>query len=96
MFELKIEGLGQLEKHLKELEEAARALDGNLCDLRFDPSDEQSVNDAINKMEALVEAKVARWKDNSAVREIAQKSKEYFREQILQQARSSNQSADKG
>jgi len=96
MFEIKIEGLGQLQKHLEELEEAARALDGNLCDLRFDPSNEQSVRDAIHKMETSVDAKVARWRDNSAVREIAQKSKERFREQILQRAKSSNQPGGKG
>ena len=87
MFNVKIEGLEGLQKHLDELAEAVRALDGKLCDLQFDPSNEESVRDAISKMEITVDARIARWRGNPAVREIAEKSKNQFRERILKRAR---------
>jgi hypothetical protein len=92
MFEVKMEGFEKLQRELSELADAARALDGNLCDLRFDPGDESSVRDAIARMEAAVDAKTARWRSNSAVREIAEKSKQRFREEILRKASVARQS----
>jgi len=86
MFSVKIEGLEKVQRELEELGDAVRALDGTLCDLRFDPSDADSVRDAIAQMEKAVDAKTARWRNNSAVREIAQRSKERFREAILDRA----------
>jgi len=92
MFEVKIEGFEKLQRELSELADAARALDGNLCDLRFDPGDENSVRDAITRMEAAVDAKTARWRSNAAVREIAEKSKQRFREEILRKTSVARQS----
>jgi hypothetical protein len=86
MFDIKIEGLDALQREMNELADAARALDGNVCDLRFDPSSEQSVRDAITRMEAAVDAKIARWRSNPSVRAIAENSKEHFRRRILRMA----------
>ena len=92
MFEVKMEGFEKLQRELSELADAARALDGNFCDLRFDPGDKSSVRDAIARMEAAVDAKTARWRSNAAVREIAEKSKQQFREEILRRASIARQS----
>ena len=85
MLEFKIEGLDRFTKDLKELSDAAKALDGSVCELKFDPSDRDSVDAAIAKMEAAVDARIARWKGNSAVRALAEKSKQDFRRRILDQ-----------
>jgi hypothetical protein len=39
MFEVKIEGLEKVQQELGELADAVSALDGDLCNLRFDPHD---------------------------------------------------------
>jgi len=86
MFNVKVEGLERVQKELAELADATAALDGTLCNVRFDPSNADSVREAISEMEKAVDTKTARWRSNSAVREIAQRSKERFRKAILDQA----------
>ena len=71
MFDVKLEGLGQLQKQLEELADAAQALDGNLCELRFEPQNEESVRDAITQMEASVDNRIAKWRGNPGVRDIS-------------------------
>ena len=93
MFEVKIEGLEKVQQELGELADAVSALDGDLCDLRFDPHDGDSVRGAITQMEAAVDAKTARWRGNAAVRQIAQEAKQRFREEILREAHAAQQSS---
>lgn len=83
MFEIKVEGLENVQKELEELADAVGALDGNLCDLRFDPNDKDSVHAAITQMETAVDAKTASWGSNAAVRDLVQQAKQRFREEIL-------------
>jgi hypothetical protein len=84
MFKVEIKGVDRLQKELKELGDAARALDGELCNLQFDPGNEESVRDAIARMESAVDAKLATWRGNPGVRAIAEKSTEHFRQRILE------------
>lgn len=86
MFEFKIEGLDNFQRELTELSDAAKALDGEICDLSFNPNDKESVQAAIARMEAAVDAKIEKWRNNPAVRELANSSKEVFRRRILDEA----------
>jgi len=92
MFEVKIEGLERIQQELGEFADAVSALDGNLCDLRFDPHDKDSVRSAITQMETAVDARTAKWRGNPAVREIAREAKQRFREEILRKAHAAQQS----
>jgi hypothetical protein len=46
-------------------------------------------------MEAAVDARTAKWRNNAAVREIAQKAKQGFREKILREAHAAQQSGSR-
>ena len=49
---LTIKGLDKLQRTLKEAERAAKELDGDLAELRFDPRNPSSIDEAIAEVRA--------------------------------------------
>ena len=78
---VEIKGLNKLQR---EMQRAFQALDGTIGTLQFQPDDRESVRAAIQEMEAAVDAKIAPYRGNAVVESIAEKSKEAYREKILE------------
>jgi thiamine biosynthesis lipoprotein ApbE len=80
---LKIEGLGKLEKQLKDAQRAFSSLNGTITSLSFDPEDPRSVQDAIRKMETAIDRKAAPYRNNSLVSGVVSEMKASYRKEIL-------------
>jgi hypothetical protein len=80
---LGINGFDELQKTLDDAQRAVESLEGELGTLRVDPDNPQA---AIAEMERIVDAKLAPYRGNAIVEQIAGGSKEQFRNHILQRA----------
>jgi hypothetical protein len=81
-----IKGLDALIRKIKELEQAVAALDGDIAQLRFDPEDPQSIDRAIQQMEAAIDERVGDYQNNDMVQGIVETLKEQARNAILERA----------
>jgi hypothetical protein len=81
--EAKLEGLEKLQKELAEFQRAISSLDGTICQVRFNPEDEASIQEAVSQMERAVAAKVAKWRNSKMIIDIAKAMKLRYREKIL-------------
>ena len=86
MLEVKRTGIGHLETYLKELQDAAAALHLNFPVPEVGAVDAEALQQAILRMEALVEERVAPWKHNPTVRGMAEETKRRFREEMTRKA----------
>lgn len=82
----KIEGFDTLQKQLKQAEKAFAELDGDITDVRFDPHDPSSIEQAIQQVNDAVDAKVAPYTGNDMVMSVAEELKENARAEILERA----------
>ena len=73
---------------MKELENAVADLDGAIARLTFNPHDPQSIEQAIQQLNAAVDEKIARYAHNEMIVNIAEKFKEKGRKAILDRAAS--------
>lgn len=87
-----ISGLDALQRELKDIEKAMASLNGTIAELSFDPADADSIKSAITKMEHAVDTKIASYKRNPLVSDIAKEAKKHYREQVLELARKASQS----
>ena len=83
---MKIKGLDELKRKMKELETAMSALDGEIGKVSFDPNDPQSIEIAIHKMEAAIDERVGHYPNNDLIADVISKTKERYREAILGRA----------
>ncbi|PLO49654.1 hypothetical protein CWN49_38690, partial [Klebsiella michiganensis] len=58
---LKITGLDKLQKELKVAQLALSELDGNLGTVHFDPQDPASIENAIQKINQIVDERVSQY-----------------------------------
>jgi hypothetical protein len=86
MLEVKSMGVGHLEIYLQELQDAAAALHLNFPVPEFDLADRQSLEEAIVRMEASVDERVAPWKHNQTVRGMAEETKRRLRDEMLKKS----------
>jgi len=86
---VKIEGLDKLQRDLKDAERALNALDGTIATLKFNPEDSQSVKNAVRQMETAIDSKIARYRGNALVSQLAQAMKEQYGKKILELAKTS-------
>lgn len=93
---MKITGLDALERQFKEVEKAMKELDGDIADLRFDPEDPASIEQAIQNLNDAVDAKVAPYTHNDMVMSIADELKENGRAEILERAAASRLNPEAG
>ena len=66
---------------------ALKQLNGTVGTLSFDPQDPESIRKAITQMERLVDGKVAQYRANPVVADIAANMKSQYRKSILEQAK---------
>ena len=84
---LSIIGLDKLSNDLNDAATALGALDGAIATVNFDPEDSASVNAAIREMETAIDQKVARYRSNPLVANLAKQMKARYREAIIERAR---------
>lgn len=81
-----IKGLDALAREMAQLQKAAVALDGDIAKVSFDPYDPQSIDLAIQRMEAAIDERVGEYHNNAMVRDLAAGLKEAARNGILERA----------
>jgi hypothetical protein len=87
MFNVTMSGFDKLKRELDDAQRAFSSLDGELATVRFDPSDQQSVEAAIRSMEEAVDRKVAPYRGNALVESIVPQLKDRYRTAILARAK---------
>jgi hypothetical protein len=83
---MKITGLSELQKTLGEASEAFRSLEGEITTLKFNPLDPVSVEAAITQVEHAIDGKIAPYRGNSVVENLAAEMKRKYGEQIHERA----------
>lgn len=86
MFDIKVSGLDKLQRQLDDFSEAAKALDGEISTVNFDPHDPSSVEAAVVQMEQAIDAKIAAYRDSELVENIATQLKDRYRQEIYDRA----------
>jgi hypothetical protein len=89
-----LKGLDALMRKMSDLERAAAVLDGEIANVSFDPHDPQSIELAIQKMEAEIDERVGHYDQNEIVQGIVAEMKERYRQAILDQAASARSEGD--
>ena len=82
----KIKGLDKLQRDLKRAQDALGELDGELGSVSFNPEDPASIDQAITKMERLIEARLAGNENSNLIGSLAEQMKEKYRAMIIQKA----------
>ena len=88
---IKIKGLDDLSKQLKEAENALSGLDGELGSVNFDPNDPASIDAAIAAMETMIDERLGRHLSNPIAGQLAEGMKQQYREAILERAAEARQ-----
>jgi hypothetical protein len=86
MLDIKITGLDEFQRELADAQHCLEALDGTITTLKFNPADPESVQTAIKTMESAVDSKIAPYRHNALVSQVAQDLKEQYRKGILERA----------
>ncbi len=94
MFNAEIKGLDQLQKTLQEAQRAAQAIDGEIAELRFNPADPQSVEQAIAQGKAKVDEKLGRYSSNPIAKQMAAALKQKIEESVRERAKAALKSND--
>lgn len=91
---IKITGLKELQKKKDDLAKFASKLDGELASVSFDPTDPSSIETAIQTAWDAVDERANAYPRNDMVQNLAEQTKESFREQILERAAAARLEAD--
>ena len=81
-----LKGLDALTRKLKEAQKVAAELDGDLASVNFDPADPAGIENAIQELFSVIDAKTAGYERNDLVQQIADGLKENGRNAILEKA----------
>jgi hypothetical protein len=90
LLNFELSGFDELQKTLADAQRALESLDGELATLRVDPDNPQA---AVAEMDRAVDGKLAPYRGNPIVEQIAEASKEHFRNGILEQAEEAKRKA---
>ncbi|HHR6443371.1 MAG: hypothetical protein LBE52_13905 [Providencia sp.] len=83
---LKVTGLDKLQKDLKVAQLALNELDGNLGTVHFDPQDPASIENAIQKINQIIDERVSQYSSNPIIGPLAEQMKQTYRENLIQKA----------
>lgn len=83
---MKMAGLDALARNMRELEKAIAELDGDIAQVNFNPDDPESIERAIQSLNAAIDEKIASYSHNEMVAAIADELKENGRSAILERA----------
>jgi hypothetical protein len=82
---LNISDLDQLSRQLVEAKKALETLDGELDAVYVDPQDPTSVDAALQRVDAAIDARMGPYADNPIIAPLGQNMKAQYRESILAQ-----------
>lgn len=83
---LKVQGFDKLQRQLKEAQKALQDFDGQLGEVKFDPENPGSIQQAIVAMEQMVDERLGAYASNPLIGPMAEQAKEMYREAILDKA----------
>ncbi|EKN5950106.1 hypothetical protein [Yersinia sp. 22-579] len=83
---LKVTGLDNLQKNLKNAERVLKELDGELGVVNFNPNDPASIEAAIQSVNLMIDERIGEFSANPIIAPLAEQMKEAYRESILQKA----------
>ena len=83
---MSLSGLDEFARKIEELQKAIAELDGEIASVNFDPEDPQSIELAIQALNAAIDAKVAQYAQNDMVTSMADEIKANGRNAILERA----------
>ena len=83
---VKITGLDKITRELKEAQQTLAEIDGKLGAVSFDPSDAESIEDAIVAMEQMIDARLGTYVSNRMIAPLAEQMKASYRQAILDKA----------
>ena len=81
-----ITGLDDLQREMHLLADVAEALDGEIATLKFDPSDQTSVERAIADMKLAIDQKVSGFRRSPIVDGLVSNLKQNYEQEILSRA----------
>lgn len=81
-----MKGLDKLLWELDQFSKVISELDGDICEVRFDPDDPASIEQAIGQMEAAIDERASSYNGNELVMSVVEEMKEQYREAILEKA----------
>lgn len=81
-----ITGFDQLQKQLKDAQEALKKVEGELGTVQFDPNDPESIEAATRQIDALIDERLGDYLDNPIIGPLSESMKEKYKEAILEQA----------
>jgi hypothetical protein len=82
----KITGLDDLSRELEDAQKALAEINGELGVVNFDPHDAASIENAIQRMEEMIDGKVGRYSGNPIVGPMIQQMKNHYRDGIIEKA----------
>jgi hypothetical protein len=86
---IKIEGLDQLSRQFDEAQKGLSQLDDEVGSVRFDPHDPESIEDAVQKVESMIDEKLGTDIENPIIASLAQQMKDKYRDGIIELAATS-------
>lgn len=82
----KISGLDEMKAQLDEIQSAVSKLDGQIGQVSFDPSNSESVENAISEVHQMIDSKVEGFTKNEIVRGVISEMKQKYADAIRQKA----------
>ncbi|MCQ1764720.1 hypothetical protein NOJ28_04175 [Neorhizobium galegae] len=82
----KIKGLEQLKKKTDELSSFSQAIDGEIANVSFDPTDPVSIEAAVQQALDAIDEKAIAYERNDWITSLVEQLKESVREQIMERA----------
>jgi hypothetical protein len=86
MMNIEITGLDKLQRQLNDASQALQALDGEISAVNFNPHDPSSVEAAVVQVEQAIDAKIAPYRGNAIVENVATQLKDRYRQEIYDRA----------
>jgi len=90
----KITGLDNLKKKTDQLSNFSKAIDGELANVSFDPTDPVSIEAAIQDAHNAIEQKAVAYERNDWIVSLVEQLKESVRDQILARAAAARLNGD--
>ena len=85
-FSIRVEGLDELRKTLEGMSKAFQELDGHIASLRFNPNDDDSIEEAIQLANEEIDRRLTPLTTNASVQGIATQVKAKFAQGIRRRA----------
>jgi len=89
MAEIRTKGFNEIQRDLQDAQAALASLNGPIAEIPINPSDPESVQQAIRKMEEAVDRKVAPYGNNRLVAAVVTAAKDEYRKALLKRFGSS-------